>query len=213
MALQLAAHQQVELLVRASEFDIGFERHRIVALRDGIEQLVHGNRLLFLEALVEVFPLEHLRDRELCRQLYEAFVAKLAQPFAIEPHLGLVAVEDLEDLGLIGFGVLVDLLAAERRARRCASGRIADEPGEVADEENDSMTHVLKVLELANEHGVAQMQVGRSRIEARLYPHRFAALPGFLQTLAQIALADDLGCALAQIGELLVYGKERSHKK
>jgi hypothetical protein len=82
---------------------------------------------------MEVFALEHLRDGELGGQAHEAFVAQLAQPLAVEAHLGLVAVEDLEHLRLVGFGVGIDLLAAERRARGIAARRISDECGEVSD--------------------------------------------------------------------------------
>ena len=133
-----------------------------------------------VEALVEVFALQHLRDRELGRQPDEAFEAELAQPLAVEAHLGLVAVEDLEDLRLVGLGVLVDLLARERRPRGRAARGIADEPGEVADEEDDGVAHVLKVLQLAHQHGVAQVQVGRGRIEAGLHPHGLAGGERFL---------------------------------
>ena len=120
VALELASHEQVEFLVGAAEFDVGLERHRVVALRDGVEQLVHGDGLLFGEALVEVLALEHLRDGELGGQAHEAFVAELVQPFAVEADFGFVAVENFEDLRLVGFGVGVDLLAGERRAgRRC----------------------------------------------------------------------------------------------
>ena len=95
----------------------------------------------------------------------EAFEAELAQPLAVEADFGLVAIENLEDLRLVGLGVGVDLLAGERRARGDAARGIADEAGEVADEEDDGVAHVLKVLELANEDGVAEVQVGRGRIE------------------------------------------------
>ena len=125
------------------------------------------DRLLFREALVEVVALEHLRDGELRRQPDDAFGAELAEPLAVEAHLGLVAVEDLEDLRLVGLGVGVDLLARERRARRVAAGRIADQAGEIADQEDDRVAQVLEVLQLADEHGVAEVQVGRGRIEAR----------------------------------------------
>ena len=67
-ALQVAAHQQIESLVGAAEFDVGFERDGVVALHQRVEQLVHGDRLLFLEAFVEVVALEHLRDGVLGRQ-------------------------------------------------------------------------------------------------------------------------------------------------
>ncbi len=61
-------------------------------------------------------------------------------------------------------------------------GRIADERGEVADQEDDRVPHVLKVLELAHQNGVAEMQVRRGRIEAGLHPNglapRQAIFPG-----------------------------------
>ena len=40
MPLQLAADQHVELLIGATDFQIGFERDRIVALDHGIKQLM-----------------------------------------------------------------------------------------------------------------------------------------------------------------------------
>ena len=212
VALQLASHEQVEFLVGAAEFDVGLERHRVVALRDGVEQLVHGDGLLFGEALVEVFALEHLRDRELGGQAHEAFVAELAQPLAVEADFGLVAVENLEDLRLVGFGVGVDLLAGERRARGDAARGIADEAGEVSDQEDDGVAHVLKVLELADEHGVADVQVGRGGIESGFDAHGLAGSDGALDALAQVALANDLGGALAEVGQLLVDGWELRHK-
>ncbi len=72
---------------------------------------MHGNRFFFGEALVKVLALQHLRDGELGRQAHKALVAELAQPLAVEADLGLVRVEDLEHLRLIGFGVGIDLLA------------------------------------------------------------------------------------------------------
>ena len=128
MALQLAAHQQVEFLVGAAELDIGLERDRVVALRQGIQQLVHRDRLLFHEALVEVLALQHLRDGELRGQADDAFVAQLVEPLAVEAHLGLVAIEDLEDLRLVGLGVLVDLLA------RSAAAASTERAGGIADQ-------------------------------------------------------------------------------
>ena len=69
---QFAAHQQVELLIGAAEFDVALEGDRVIALHHRVEQFVDADRLLFLEALVEVLALEHLRDGELCGQTHEA---------------------------------------------------------------------------------------------------------------------------------------------
>ena len=44
--LQLAADQQVEFLVGAAELDVGLHRHRVVALHQRVQQLVHGDRLV-----------------------------------------------------------------------------------------------------------------------------------------------------------------------
>ena len=85
-----------------------------------------------------------------------------------------------------------------------AARGIADEAGEVSDEEDDRVPHVLKVLELANEDSVSDVEVGRGRVEAGLDPHGLAGRERALDTFAQIALANDFGSALAQVGELLI---------
>jgi hypothetical protein len=72
--------------------------------------------------------------------------------------------------------------------------------------------HVLKVLELADENCVADVEVGRGGIEAGLHPHGLAGGEGVLDALAQVALADDLSGALAQIGQLFVNRGEWQHK-
>ncbi len=73
------------------------------------------------------------------------------------------------------------------------------------------MTHVLKVLQLAHQHRMAEMQVGRSGIESRLHAHGLAGGERLLDPLAQVALADDLRRAFAQVGELLVNRREWRH--
>jgi hypothetical protein len=119
-----------------------------------------------------------------------------------------VPVENLEDLGFVGFGVGVKLLAGERRTGGVASGGIADEAGAVSDKEDDGVTEILEVLELADEHGVAKMKIGRSGIKAGLDAQRLAAVEGLLKALAEIALTDDFDGTFAEVGELVVNGKE-----
>ena len=100
-------------------------------------------------------------------------------------------------------------LAGERRAGGVAARGIADEAGAVADEEDDGVAHVLEVLELADEHGVAQVQVGRGGIEAGLDAQRLAGLQRLFEALAQIALTNDFDRTFAQVGQLLVNRTER----
>ena len=98
-----------------------------------------------------------------------------AEPARIEIHARLLAIEDLEDLLLVGLRVGLDLLARQRRARRVASGRIADHSGEVADQKRHLVTEALELAHLVDEHRVAEMQIGRGRIESRLDPQRLTA--------------------------------------
>ena len=48
--LQLPAHQEVELLVGAAEFDIGLDGYRIISLEQGVEQLGEGDGLFRLNS-------------------------------------------------------------------------------------------------------------------------------------------------------------------
>ena len=98
----VAADVEVEELIGAAELDVGLEEDRVVGLRERIEKLVERDRLAALVALLEVAALEHLRDVVLRGEPHPAEAAKRLQPFAVEPHLGLLRIEDLEDLRLVG---------------------------------------------------------------------------------------------------------------
>ncbi len=60
------------------------------------------------------------------------------------------------------------------------------------------------MFQLADEHGVAQVQIGSSGIEAGLHTHGLARGARLLQPLAQVALANDLERTFAQVGELFI---------
>ena len=57
----------------------------------------------------------------------------------------------------------------------------ADERGGVADEKNDGVAKLLEVAQLAHQHGVAQVKVGRGRVEAGLDAQRRAGLARLLR--------------------------------
>ena len=108
---------------------------------------------------------------------------------------------------------MLDLLAAQRRPRRRPSRRIADHPGEVADQEDHRVAQILKVLKLPQHHGVAQMQIRRSRIHAKLHTQRFARGPRLFELRAQIGLADNFRRSLLEVGELFVNRRKICHHK
>ena len=49
---------------------------------------------------------------------------------------------------------------------------IADQPGHIADQKNNGVAQVLKMFHLAQQHGVAQVQIGRGGIETGLDAQR-----------------------------------------
>src|SRR2546427_865085 len=58
--------------------------------------------------------------------------------------------------------------------RSVAARRIADQGGEVADQEDHLVAQVLQLAHLVEHHGVAQMDVGRRRVQAQLDAQRHA---------------------------------------
>ena len=68
----------------------------------------------------------------------------------------------------VAFSCTSSGVSGGRVALRAA--RIADETGEVADQEDDFVAKILELAQLVDEDGVPEMQVGRRRIEARLHP-------------------------------------------
>ena len=85
-------------------------------------------------------------------------------------------------------------------------GGIADHAGPFADQKNNGVAQVLKVLHLAQQHGVAQVQIGRGGIEAGLHAQRTAGLGGFGEARFQILFADDFREAFFQIRQLFGNG-------
>ncbi len=55
--LQMAADEEIELLIGSSELDIRLQRHRVVPLKERVEKLVNGDGTVGLVALGEVVAL------------------------------------------------------------------------------------------------------------------------------------------------------------
>src|SRR5271155_5310526 len=109
---------------------------------------------------MKILAFEHLRDRVLGRETDEIIGGKFRKPAPVEIDHRLFRIKNLEDLGFVGFGVLFDLLARKRRTRSRSPCRIADHSGEIADKENDRVTQVLKVFQLAKDHCVPRCRSG-----------------------------------------------------
>jgi hypothetical protein len=132
--------------------------------------------------------LQHACDRVLGRELDEACGVHGLPPGGVEADLGFLGVEDLEDLGLVGAGVRLDFLFAQRLTGHVLAGRIADHAGEVADQEHHVVAEILELAQLVDEDRVAQVQIWGRGVEAGLHPQR----PARGQALLQLAIQQDL---------------------
>ena len=72
------------------------------------------------------------------------------------------------------------------------------------------MPEILKVLQLAQHNGVAQMDIGRGRVDSQLYAQRFARRNRFLKLRLQLILANDFGDTFVNIGKLFLNRLEGS---
>ncbi len=147
---------------------------------------------------------QHLRDGEFCGQADDGLKAEFAQPLGVVADFCLFAVENLKDLIGVGLGVLVNFLAGQWLAGHGASGRIANQAGVVADQEDHGVAEVLKVLQLANQNGVAEMKIGRGRIEASFDAQGAAGGARLFQASAQLGQRNNLCRAFLKIFELFV---------
>ena len=120
--------------------------------------------------------------------------------------------ENLEHLRHVGLGVAHDVVRAQRRTRGRTPGGIANHAGEVANQKDDGVAEILKMLELAQQHGVAEMEIGRSGIKAGFHSQRLAGSERFFQLGAKLGLFHDFRGALLDVGELFVDGSERWHR-
>src|SRR3990167_3341328 len=211
-ALQLASHQQVELLIGAAQFDIRLQRYRVITLNQRVEKLVNGDRLIGRIALAEVIALQHPRHGVLRGQPNEISWSHFVHPGGVEGDLGFRRIENLEHLSFIGLRVLQYLLAGQRWARGALTAGVADHPREVADQENHLMPQLLELSQLINKHGVPEVQIRRSRIKTCIDTQWLTTL----ELLNQLSLNQNLFCATLDQRQLLfnrLHDRTHDHSK
>jgi hypothetical protein len=62
LSLQIAPHQQIELLIRSTQFDIGFEGNGVVSHYKRVHHFVQRQWSIRFQSLLEVVALENLSD-------------------------------------------------------------------------------------------------------------------------------------------------------
>ena len=198
-ALEVATHEDVEKLIGAADFHVGADDHGIPALHDRVLDFVEMDGLAAVDAAFEILALEHLLEGHAGVEFHDLLKGHHLEPFAIEDGARAAGIEDFESLRLEAFGVAHDLVVRKLRARFRAAGGVADHRGEVADDEDGLVAEILKLPELLQRDGEAEVNVRRGGIDAELDIER-AAEPEFGE---QVLFADDFRGAAFQDFELL----------
>ena len=172
--LKVAANQQVEPLVRASELHVRLDRHRVVGLEQRVQQLRDGYGLLRTEPLGEVVPCQELRHCEAPCEVDHAGQRELAEPLALPHCLRTLPVHQLEELLHVGLRVGPHLFGGEHRARGGLAAGVAYLRGPVAHNQDDLVAQLLQLAQLPQADGVAQMNVRPAGVETHLEPEGFA---------------------------------------
>ena len=133
--LQMASHQEVELLIGPAQLDVTLHGHTVVPLQQRIEELADGDALAAFVTLFEVVALQHPRHVVLGGQLDQSVGPQGVEPGGVEHQLRLLGVEDLEGLLLIGLGISPDRLPVQDLAGLALAGGITDHGGEISDQE------------------------------------------------------------------------------
>jgi hypothetical protein len=199
VAHEVAADHQVEQLVGAAELDVRLHLDRVVRLHHEVEELVQVDGHAFLVALREVVALHEVGDGHLGGDLDELVERQRLEPGAVAHDLEPLLRQHARDLVDVRLRVRLDLVGRELRPGLLLAGRIADERREVADDEHRGVARVLELPELAEHDRVAQVDVGRARVDAQLHAERSA----LLELLQQLLLGVDVDGAPEEVLQLL----------
>jgi hypothetical protein len=170
-ALDVTPEQQVELLIGAAQLDVGANGDGVVALEQRIEELQHRDRGVRGEPLGEVLALDDLSDGRSPRET-EQVLHGHREPLAVAAHLDPLAIEHCERLLDIRARVGVDLLRGDDRSRLGAAAGVAHPRRVVTDDQHHGVTEVLELPQLAQNDGMAEVDVGGRRVDAELRAQR-----------------------------------------
>ena len=185
------------------------ERNGVVGLGDRVEELVETDRTAAAVPTGEILALQELRDRDVRGEANQVFEFERAEPGGVEVDPRPGHVEDLAELGAVGLRIRADLVPRERLPRIGSSGRVADHPREVPDDDHHVMAQILKVSKFLEDDRVAQMQIRCSGIQPELDDERTLGRARSLELRTQLRLDDEIGDATADDAQLRVHGGER----
>ena len=133
---------------------------------------MHVDRVAALNAVAEGVAARELLHREVGRQMNHVAEGHLTQPLAIATHFGALWIEQLERLIAVRGSVRLQHFSRLHRAEGVFVRRVADQPGEVPDQQDRLMTQLLEQGQLAQRDAMADVQVGRRRVDAEVDAQR-----------------------------------------
>src|SRR5690625_1655408 len=111
-----------------------------------------GDWLIAGVALMKVIALQHASHSVARGKLDEIDSGEFAHPLAVKRDAGFFRIQNLEDLFLVGPGILEHLFTGQSLAGDILATRVADHACEIANQKDDFVPELLKLSELINEH-------------------------------------------------------------
>ena len=148
LTLEVASHEVIEKLIVATEFDVGLDGDRVVALEYGVLKFGEADGDALLVAFGEVVPFKHAGDVDLTVEAEEIGAGKFGEPLSVAANFGFLGIDNFEDLVGVGFGVLLDHFGFEGGAGFGAAGGVADSGGVVAHDDNGKVACLLELADL-----------------------------------------------------------------
>ena len=186
--LERASAENVEGLVGAAQLYIRFQGDGVVALHQSVHEFVDVDGVAALNAVVEGVAGRELLDGEVGGQMDHVGEGHLTEPLAVATHFGAFWIEQFERLIAVGGCVGLQHFSRLHGAEGIFVRRIADESGEVADQEDRLMSELLEQGQLAQRDAMADVQVGRCWIDAEVDAQRSICEQRFGQPLVQFGV-------------------------
>src|SRR5690606_2206533 len=114
------------------------------ALDKWVQELMNGNWLSALIALLKVVSLEHASDCGTGRQFYQSGGAKLIHPLTIEANFSFFCIENFKYLFFISLSIGQYIIPGEWFSGHIFTRRITYHAGKITNQENHFMAHILK---------------------------------------------------------------------
>ena len=143
--LQLSARHQVEELFCGAKLHIGLQYHRVVALHERVEKLVHPHGVARIPPLAEVVSGEKLLYRKMRGQPDDLLKRQHAQPVCVVAHGRPLPVQNFKRLFRVGPRVFGHLLRRLLRPGAVFVRGIANQPGEVPDQKGHLVSQILEL--------------------------------------------------------------------